>query len=146
MFIFITHSCENLFQLLLSYTLYFCGHYIHLRTFNYTLVLAQKSMFSLNKKSSFDQNYVFNTALESPQPDAFNRVFVLINGVLEHFPPNKEGKNKIGLNKSFFVRAERVNKVISPILLRQNPLNTFEVSFKYSMIYEDSFLTLVGLS
>jgi len=109
MFIFITHSCENLFQLLLSYTLYFCGHYIHLRTFNYALVLAQKSMFSLNKKSSFDQNYVFNTALESPQPDAFNRVFVLINGVLEHFPPNKEGKCKIGLNKSFFVRAERVN-------------------------------------
>ena len=107
MFIFITHSCENLFQLLLSYTLYFCGHYIHLRTFNYALVLAQKSMFSLNKKSSFDQNYVFNTALESPQPDAFNCVFVLINGVLEHFPPNKEGKNKIGLNKSFFVRAER---------------------------------------
>jgi hypothetical protein len=65
-------------------------------------------MFSLNKKSSFDQNYVFNTALESPQPDAFNRVFVLINGVLEHFSPNKKGKNKIGLNKSFFVRAERV--------------------------------------
>ena len=111
MFIFITHSCENLFQLLLSYTLYFCGHYIHLRTFNYALVLAQKSMFSLNKKSSFDQNYVFNTALESPQPDAFNRVFVLINGVLEHFSPNKKGKNKIGLNKSFFVRAERVNKL-----------------------------------
>jgi len=65
-------------------------------------------MFSLNKKSSFDQNYVFNTALESPQPDASNGVFLLINGVLEHFPPDKNQKSKKRLNKSFFLRAERV--------------------------------------
>ena len=60
-------------------------------------------MFSLNKKTSFDQNYVFNTALESPQPDASNGVFLLINGVLEHFSDNKNQKSKPRLNKSFFV-------------------------------------------
>ena len=67
-------------------------------------------MFSLNKKTSFDQNYVFNTALESPQPDASNGVFLLINGVLEHFSDNKNQKSKPRLNKSFFVRSERVNR------------------------------------
>ena len=68
-------------------------------------------MFSLNKKTSFDQNYVFNTALESPQPDASNGVFLLINGVLEHFSDNKNQKSKKRLNKSFFLRAERVKKI-----------------------------------
>lgn len=108
MVIFITHSCENLFQLLLLYILYFCGHHIRLRNFNLDPSFGPKSMFSFNKKSSFDQNYVFNTALESPQPDASNGVFLLINGVLEHFPPDKNQKSKKRLNKSFFLGAERV--------------------------------------
>jgi hypothetical protein len=79
----------------------------------YTLVLAQKSMFSLYKKSSFDQNCVFNTAFESPHPDASNGVFLLINGVLEHFSDNKNQKSKKYLNQAFFVGSERVNETVA---------------------------------
>ena len=76
-------------------------------------------MFSLNKKTSFDQNYVFNTALESPQPDASNGVFLLINGVLEHFSDNKNQKSKPRLNKSFFVYKVDV-VIVSSSLTRFN--------------------------
>jgi hypothetical protein len=69
-------------------------------------------MFSLYKKSSFDQNCVFNTAFESPHPDASNGVFLLINGVLEHFSDNKNQKSKKYLNQAFFVGSERVKQIL----------------------------------
>lgn len=75
-------------------------------------IFVENRMFSRDLTTSFDQNYVLSTALESPHSGASIGVLILINGDLELFSDNKNKKIKKSPNWAFFSGAERVKPLL----------------------------------